>query len=138
MGVALSACVENVPVARRVVDVFAATLSITEETFGDIRLAVTEAFTNVVRHAYSGDDGLAHIEIAVYPDSVEICVSDQGRGMQTDRASGPGHGLHLIRTVSDRCEFHAGVGGGNVLRMSFATRHELGVAPHTGRGERGT
>ena len=46
---------ENVAVVRHVLGAFAEALQLPEPTIEDMRLAVTEACTNVVRHAYSTD-----------------------------------------------------------------------------------
>src|SRR3712207_677573 len=53
---------ENVAVVRHVLGAFAEALQLPDPVIEDMRLAVTEACTNVVRHAYAdGEIGRAHV-----------------------------------------------------------------------------
>src|ERR687897_202275 len=73
---------ENVSVIRHVLGAFAEALRLPDDLVEDLRLAVTEACTNVVRHAYPGDVP-GPVEIAIVPseDLVSVIVSDHGRGI---------------------------------------------------------
>src|SRR3954447_22617627 len=51
----LPARAENISVIRRVLVALGETLRLDSKLLDDLRLAVTEACTNVVRHAYAGD-----------------------------------------------------------------------------------
>jgi hypothetical protein len=76
-----------------------------------MRLAVTEACTNVVRHAYEND---GHIEIVIRPegDAVNVIVSDDGRGIgPSPDVAGPGLGLPLIAALAERLEIEHGPSG---------------------------
>ena len=53
---------ENLSTIRRAVSDFAVALGVDEETIADLRLAVNEACSNVVRHAYDRDDGSMTVE----------------------------------------------------------------------------
>src|SRR3954462_13613964 len=57
---------ENISVIRRVLDALGETLRLHPELLEDLRLAVTEACTNVVRHAYA-DDEQGTIELVITP-----------------------------------------------------------------------
>src|SRR5918992_2287789 len=75
---------ENVSVIRHVLGAFAEALRLPDELVEDLRLAVTEACTNVVRHAYPvGQAGPVEISIQPLEESVSVVVSDQGRGIGT-------------------------------------------------------
>ena len=50
------------------------------ETLADLKLAITEACSNSVRHAYAGGDGTVEIVYRLEPDRIEIEVSDDGTG----------------------------------------------------------
>ena len=57
MKLRLVAKSENESVARSAVSAFVAVLNPTVEELGDIRLAVSEAVTNAIVHAYGGKLG---------------------------------------------------------------------------------
>ena len=46
----------------------------------DLRLAVTEACTNVVRHAYADEDGTIDVVVRPKGDALEVIVADTGQG----------------------------------------------------------
>lgn len=114
---------ENVAVVRHVLGAFADAMRLPASVVEDIRLAVTEACTNVVRHAYDGGDP-GPIEIVIRPtgDMLDVIVSDRGRGttaLSPDRA-GPGLGLALITALSHKVEIQNTPSAGSRLAMSFA------------------
>ncbi len=111
---------ENVALVRHVMGAFADALDLPEKTLADIRLAVTEACTNVVRHAYGADGGTMDVEIRPQPDRLEIVVADSGRGIapSTDRR-GPGLGLRMIAQLADWVEVDRTVHAGSRVAMSF-------------------
>src|SRR3954452_20364269 len=51
-----------------------------EEVLGDLKLALTEACTNSVRHAYAGGEGTVEITYELYPDRLVVEVADEGEG----------------------------------------------------------
>lgn len=91
-----------------------------------IALAVSEAVTNAVVHAYI--DALAPGDVEVFAkrhpgNGIEIHVCDDGRGMTPRRDSpGLGVGLPLITTLTQRFEVEARPGGGTEVSMFFAVR----------------
>jgi len=98
---------------------------LSEEVLGDLKLAVTEACTNSVRHGYEDGEGTVEIVYELQPDRFVVEVSDDGPGFDPsgDRpteeslAEG-GLGIAIIKAVSD--EFEAGertAGHGSKLRF---------------------
>src|SRR4051812_22278776 len=59
---------------------------ITAETLGDLKLALTEACSNSVRHAYANADGCVEIVYRLHPDRLEVIVADDGEGFDPDKA----------------------------------------------------
>jgi serine/threonine-protein kinase RsbW len=121
---------ENVAVIRHVLGAFAEALRLPPDLVEDMRLAVTEACTNVVRHAYhDGDPGPIDVVIRPNGDRLELIVSDQGQGLGpgADVAS-PGLGLPLISALADSVELQELPIRGRRVAMSFRCRPRLGVA----------
>jgi anti-sigma regulatory factor (Ser/Thr protein kinase) len=89
-----------------------------------IALAVSEAVTNAVVHAYV--DAVAPGEVEVFAkrhpgDGIEIHVCDEGRGMMPRRDSpGLGVGLPLITELAQRFKVETRPGGGTAVSMLFA------------------
>jgi serine/threonine-protein kinase RsbW len=118
----LPARAENVGVIRHVLGAFAESLDLPADLIADMRLAVTEACTNVVRHAYhDGEAGPIDVLIRPGSDRLELIVSDRGRGIGRPSADsdGPGLGLPLIAALSDSLDIHRAPNRGSRLAMSF-------------------
>ena len=113
---------ENVSVIRHVLGAFAEALRLPDELVEDLRLAVTEACTNVVRHAYSpAHSGPVEISIQPLEEYVSVIVSDHGRGIGTSSdTTGPGLGLPLIAAIADDVELQPVPGGGSRVAMTFS------------------
>jgi serine/threonine-protein kinase RsbW len=125
----LPARADNVAVIRHVLGAFAEALRLPDGLVEDLRLAVTEACTNVVRHAYD-PDVLGPVEVSIRPgeDVVTVVVADHGRGIGTSSdISGPGLGLPLIAAIADDVDLEPQPGGGSRVAMTFA-RHRPGDA----------
>jgi serine/threonine-protein kinase RsbW len=99
-----------------------------EETLGDLKLAVTEACSNSVRHAYrDGREGAVQVIYELHPDRLVVEVCDEGEGftaaerMPTVDDSGlneGGLGIAIIRELADELELGPGDGGkGSRLRF---------------------
>jgi serine/threonine-protein kinase RsbW len=112
---------ENVAVVRHVLGAFAEALQLPDPVIEDMRLAVTEACTNVVRHAYAdGEPGPVEILIRPVGDTLRVIVSDQGRGIgPSEDTTGPGLGLPLIAALTHSLEIEPAGEAGARLHMSF-------------------
>jgi anti-sigma regulatory factor (Ser/Thr protein kinase) len=93
----------------------------------DIALAVTEAATNVVLHAYRDrvEPGTVTIEVEREADHVSVCVRDEGTGL-APRVDSPGLGLGLglIAQVADSADVRAPETGGTEVVMRFNLERE--------------
>jgi serine/threonine-protein kinase RsbW len=121
---------ENVAVVRHVLGALGEVLNLSDSTREDIRLAVTEACTNVVRHAYADDGGTIDVVVRPRGDALEVTVSDAGRGgVPSPDNGGPGLGLPLIAALADSVEIERSQDSGSRLVMRFA---RAGATPSMG------
>jgi len=87
-----------------------------------VALAVSEAVTNAVVHAYADAPEPGEIEVVaqIVPHGLEVFVCDDGRGMLPRHDSpGVGLGLPLVATLAESFEVQARSGGGTQVRMAF-------------------
>ena len=111
---------QNVALVRRLLEYVGDTLGMPDRVVDDVRLAVTEACTNVVRHAYEEGEGTIDVVVRPRAEGFEVVISDEGRGMGTSPDSeGPGLGLPLISALADSVELGPGRHGGSRLAMTF-------------------
>jgi serine/threonine-protein kinase RsbW len=118
---------EYLILARLALAGIAREVPMSESVLADLKLAVTEACGNVVRHAYPSDAGVVHVRYEVVDDRIEIEVEDRGGGVpetsRVERHEGDelvesGMGLAIIRAIVDHLEIGArGEDGGTVVRM---------------------
>lgn len=119
---------ENVAVVRHVIGALTEALGLSHRAVEDIRLAVTEACTNVVRHAYRDHEGPLEVTMRHADGMLTISVLDRGDGIRPHPGGeGPGLGLPLIAALSDALVIERS-GGGSRLAMSFVAQPVLETA----------
>src|SRR5215210_1595638 len=106
---------EGVGVVRQALVGVADGLALDGAVLSDAKMAVTEACTNAVVHAYPDHHGRLGIEM--YADEVQltVVVRDAGRGMSDDGDSSGGAlglGIPLIQALSDNFELRGAPGAG--------------------------
>jgi serine/threonine-protein kinase RsbW len=99
------------------------------EVVADLKLALTEAVSNSVRHAYGESGGFVEIAYELSARELAIEVVDDGAGfdperppvLEGDELSEGGLGIAIIRTIADGfdIESEAGVRGS---RLRFVKR----------------
>ena len=99
---------------------------LSEELLADLKLALTEAASNSVRHAYGEQTG-GRVEIVyeLHPDRLVIEVIDEGGGFQplpadadSESLTEGGLGIAIIRAIADEVEIGARPSGkGSRLRF---------------------
>jgi serine/threonine-protein kinase RsbW len=112
--------------ARLALSGFARELPVGDELLADLKLAVTEACGNAVRHAYADGAGDVSVSYVVSDGELEMIVEDQGSGLEASevkhRTSVPlegGMGMSIIRTIVDELDVQPGADGrGTVVRMT--------------------
>jgi serine/threonine-protein kinase RsbW len=132
MELVLPARAENIAVIRHAFGALGEVLAIDEELVSDIRLAVTEACTNVVVHAYPNDrDGPLEVLATLQDDELTVLVRDQGTGIVPRPDSpGLGLGLPLIASLTEAMRLGHGQDGRTEVCMTFslspaAAKHSL-------------
>jgi len=112
---------ENVAVIRHVLGAFAEALRLPPDLVEDMRLAVTEACTNVVVHAYAnGDEGPMAVTAGLRDGALTVVVSDEGRGiLPRPDSPGLGLGLPLIATLASSLELGTNDRKETEVRMTF-------------------
>jgi serine/threonine-protein kinase RsbW len=99
---------------------------LSDETLHDLKLALTEACTNSVRHAYhDGGEGKVEIVYELEPDRLAVEVGDDGPGFEPGAVLANGErelaegglGIAIIRALADEVEIGDRRGGGSRLRF---------------------
>jgi serine/threonine-protein kinase RsbW len=95
-----------------------------DETLADLKLALTEACTNSIKHAYEGREGSVQITYELSGDTLAIEVADEGRGFDhepgtddEDDLTEGGLGIAIIQAIADEFEIGPRAGGGSRLRF---------------------
>jgi serine/threonine-protein kinase RsbW len=106
-------------------------LPVGPEELADLKLAVTEACGNAVRHAYGEREGAVGVEFVVRNDRLDMIVEDEGSGLEvplleelveaapiTEPLEG-GMGMAIIRAIVDELDVRPGQDGkGTVVHMT--------------------
>ena len=105
---------------------------LSQEVLGDLKLALTEACTNSVRHAYAGREGVVEIVYELHPDRLVVEVTDEGGGFELPSEAGTGEiseegglGIAIIKALSDELEIGERAGGGSRLRFVKRLNHAV-------------
>jgi anti-sigma regulatory factor (Ser/Thr protein kinase) len=119
----LPARAENVAVVRQALNGVAEGLALEAFTLTDIKIAVSEACTNVVLHAYPGREGPLVVDAwASDAEELVVVVRDHGSGFTPAaraESAGLGLGLALIASLSKEVQIGSEPGGGTEVRMRF-------------------
>jgi serine/threonine-protein kinase RsbW len=120
---------EYVALARLALSGLADIVALPEELLADLKLALTEAVSNSVRHAYADGGGFVSVAYELGRNTLAVEVEDDGRGFDPDRPPAlegeelteGGLGIAIIRTIADEFELHSqpGVRGS---RLRFVKR----------------
>ena len=120
---------EYVALVRLALSGLAGIVALPEELLADLKLALTEAVSNSVRHAYEGGAGTVSVAYELSRDSLGIEVVDDGAGFDPERPPAlegeelteGGLGIAIIRTIADDFEISSrpGVRGS---RLRFVKR----------------
>jgi serine/threonine-protein kinase RsbW/stage II sporulation protein AB (anti-sigma F factor) len=113
------ATASGVGAMRRDVAAFAGRAGMSVDGIGDIQLAVSEAGTNAVIHAYRERTGSLHVRAHVAGPELIVVVGDTGSGL-APRDDSPGLGLGMPLMASVTSHFHVvSQGAGTEVHMAF-------------------
>ena len=125
----------SVPVVRRTVATALSSAGVTGECVGEVEVALSEACTNVFRHA--GQGASYEVVINIGDEQLTVDVLDSGAGFgnleaepsaMADLDAEGGRGIALMRALSDRAVFDTVTGrGGSVHLMKHLRWADGGV-----------
>ena len=120
---------ENECFARTAVSAFISRLDPHIDELADIRTAVSEAVTNCIIHGYEEQEGIIKIECKLFANSVEIVISDEGKGIEDiNKAKEPlytskpdlersGMGFTIMESFMDEMKVESILGIGTKVTM---------------------
>lgn len=114
----VNASTRHLAKVRGFVEKYAGKFGFDEKTISDIRLAVDEACTNIIKHAYQFDESRdVEIKLGFKNNRIWISLTDQGQTFNPESYSKPdirkqmktkkrgGVGVYLIRQLMDDVEY---------------------------------
>ena len=114
---------ESVGQIRHGVSEFLRDIGAADEVVASVQLAVSEAITNAIVHAYVDRPEPGTLAVTAYQEGDGLCVvvRDDGTGMRPRTDSpGIGVGLPLMTQLTQSLEFRENQGGGTEVAMRFA------------------
>src|SRR6187200_105123 len=127
VALTIPARAEYIALCRLALTGIARTRGLQEEVVADLKLALTEACSNSVRHAYEeGRDGVVQVSYRLDDERIEVEVADDGAGFDPkvlERAQQEldegGLGIAIIRAVTDELDIGPNpTGAGSRLRFA--------------------
>ena len=104
---------------RREIKDFATAHGADAGTSSAVEVAVAEATTNVVRHAYAAGIGVLRVTADVEGHELQVVVEDDGGGLRAGSDGGLGTGLALITTLAADCTIASREPRGTSVWMRF-------------------
>jgi serine/threonine-protein kinase RsbW len=126
VALSIPARAEFVALCRLALTGIARTRALAPEVVADLKLALTEACSNSVRHAYEeGREGVVEVQYVLGDDRISVEVTDDGAGFDPEvleRAQEEldegGLGIAIIRALTDELEIGVRPQGGSRLRFT--------------------
>jgi serine/threonine-protein kinase RsbW len=127
VALTIPARAEYVALCRLALTGLARTCALQDEVVADLKLALTEACSNSVRHAYEEQrDGVVQVSYRLRDDCIEVVVADDGAGFDPEvieraqeHLDEGGLGIAIIRAVTDELDIGANPSGrGSRLRFT--------------------
>lgn len=116
---------EYLSVVRIVVAGIANHIGLGADNTADVKVALSEAASNVIRHAYSEDcpDNDRVLEIDCYDDKGELvlAVTDNGKGMSIPPPPSDGLGFGIMASLMDKVDVETDSDGTYLLMRKMAS-----------------
>lgn len=119
---------ENVGIARMTAAAFASQVDFSINDIEEIKVAVSEAISNCIIHAYSNENGLIEFIMNLYVDRVEYIITDYGKGIadvnkvrEPSYSTAPermGLGFVFMESFMDDFQIESALGKGTTVRLS--------------------
>jgi anti-sigma regulatory factor (Ser/Thr protein kinase) len=113
------AVASSIPRARSALAMFADATGATPEQVDAVRLAVSEALTNAVLHAYDERGGAIHVSASRSGPELWVRIADDGGAGGAKPSPGLGMGLALIAHMTDHFAMSKRIEGGTEIQMRF-------------------
>ncbi|MGI6620101.1 MAG: anti-sigma F factor [Bacillota bacterium] len=117
----------NVSVARVAAATFASFREFSISDIEEVKVAVSEAVSNAVLHAYPDSQGMIEVLLENRNDGIQITVKDFGKGIEDiDKARQPGFttmpehmglGFTFMESFMDELHIESQPGSGTTVRM---------------------
>jgi serine/threonine-protein kinase RsbW len=115
-----------------------------EQSVEQFKVAVDEACTNVIKHAYNGNESCElDIRVIVDSDRCTVCIRDEGRAFRPQEYAEPdifklakrrqagGFGVHIMRRLMDHVEYSS-EGNVNEVRLTkYITNDHIKNGSHS-------
>lgn len=107
---------ENISIVEKLVNDICSVFQISEDYYGNILVAITEAVNNAIHHGNKLDSSKqVSVAYSASPEKLEITVTDQGPGFDFNNLPDPtnpenlekpnGRGVFLMRNLADKIDF---------------------------------
>lgn len=128
-SLSVEASTKHLAEVRSFVAAHAEQIGLDQKDVSEIRLAVDEAYTNIIKHAYNNNASMkVNIEIGSDKDQLWISLTDEGKSFDPNTYHEPdlmkrikekrrgGMGVYLIRKLMDQVQYNR-KGRTNEIRM---------------------
>ncbi|HLU84090.1 MAG TPA: ATP-binding protein [Vicingaceae bacterium] len=118
---------ESILEIEQLIDSFCETREVTQDCYGNMLIALTEAVNNAIQHGNGyKKEKLVEIEYEVLDDEILFTVKDEGNGFDFDKIPDPtlpenilktsGRGVFLMQNLADKFAFE---NNGSIVKLAF-------------------
>jgi serine/threonine-protein kinase RsbW len=108
--------IEGIHIIEKLIETICSTYKLSEDHYGNILVAVTEAVNNAIYHGNKADPAKkVHVGFETSPNTITFSVRDEGRGFDFNNLPDPtdpaniekpsGRGIFLMKHLADDVEF---------------------------------
>lgn len=127
ISISIPSLPENIRIVESFIDNAKENLSLNDDIYGNIMIAVTESVNNAIIHGNKNDTGKnVNLSLQIEGETVIFFVEDEGQGFDYNTLPDPtspenidkpgGRGIFLMKALSDELEF---LNDGKKIKLSF-------------------